>query len=191
MMEPEAMSRFALKSDQQGLELVNPSEGSLTDETALVYHRVEISFASTLDLLSVALVLRNVGLDPAIPQHFSRRSRIEATIRIEARTFVVQSTSSHVSKDVLELLNKLVSIIMIASYDACRCNNVAVGIGYRQDIAGLGLLSALIGNFFAPFFAALWLPSRLSSDKFNSPLMVMTLASKSRWRLPSVLHLRK
>ena len=191
MMEAKTVSCFPLKSDQQGLELVNPSEGSLTDKAALVHNSVEVSFASTFDCLSIALVLRNVGLDPAIPQHFSRRSRIEATIRIEARTFVVQSTSSHVSKDVLELLNKLISIIMIASYDARRCKNVAVRIGYRQDIAGLGLLSALIGNFFAPFFAALWLPSRLSSDTFNSPLMVMTLASKSRWRLPSVLHLRK
>ena len=191
MMEPEAMSRFALKSDQQGLEFVNPSEGSLIDETALVYHRVEISFASRLDLLSVALVLRNVRLDPAIPQHFSRRSRIEATIRIEARTFVVQSTSSHVSKDVLELLNKLVSIIMIAGNDARRRENIAVSIGYREDIARLCLLAALLGDFFAPFFAALWLPSMLSSDKFNSPLIVIILASNRRCKLPSRLHFRK
>ena len=173
MMESKTIGRFSLKSDQQGLEFVNPGKGSLTDETTLVHHRVEISFASTLDPLSVALVLRDVGLDPAIPQHLPRCSRIEATIRIEDSTFVVQSTPLHISKGILELLDKLVSIIMIASNDACRCKNIAVRISYRQDVAGLGLLP------------------RLSSDTFTSPLIVMTLASKRRWRLPSLLHLRK
>ena len=191
MMEAKAMSRFPLKPDQQGLEFVNPGKGSLTHKATLVHDDVEVSFPSALDLLSVALVLRNVRCDPSIPQHLARRSRIEAAIRIEDGTFVLQSTSLHVSKDILELLHKLVSIIMIASNDACRRKNVAVPISYRQDIARLGLLAALIGDFFAPFFAGLWLPSRLSSDKFNSPLMVMILASKSRCKLPSLLHLRK
>jgi hypothetical protein len=191
MMEAKAVSRFPLKPNQQGLEFVNPGERSLTHEPALVHTCIEIALPSALDLLSVALVLRNVRLDPTIPQHLARRSRIEAAIRIENGTFVFQSTSLHVSKDILELLHKLVSIIMIASNDACRRENVAVPVRYWQDIARLGLLAALIGDFFAPFFAALWLPSRLSSDKFKSPLMVMILASKSRWRLPSLLHLRK
>jgi hypothetical protein len=66
-MESKAMSCFPLKSDQQGLEFVNPGEGSLTHETPLIHTLVEISFSSTLDLLSTALVLRNVGLDTPIP----------------------------------------------------------------------------------------------------------------------------
>jgi hypothetical protein len=191
MMEAKTMSCFPLKSDQQGLELVNPSEGSLTDKAALVHNRVEMSFASPFDCLSIALVLRNVGLDTTIPQHLPCGSSVKAAIGVEDGTFVDQSTSLHVSKDVLQLLNKLVSIIMIAGNDTCRRENVAISIGYREDIAGLCLLSSLVGDFFAPFFAALWLPSRLSSDKFNSPLMVIILASKRRWRLPSLLHLRK
>ena len=191
MMEPEAMSRFALKSDQQGLELVNPSEGSLTHEPALVHIRIEIALPSTLALLSVTLVLRNVRLDPTIPQYLPRRSRIEATIRIEDGTFVVQPTSLHVSKDVLEFLHKLITIIMMTRDNSCGRSDVAIPVRYWQDIAGLGLLSPLIGHFLAPFFAALWLPSRLISDKFKSPLMVMILASKSWCKLPSLLHLRK
>ena len=191
MMEATAMSCFSLKSDQQRLECVNPSEGSLTHEAALGHNCVEVSFAPTLDRLSVTLVLRDVGLDPSIPQHLPCSSRVKAAICIEDGTFVVQSTSLHVSKDILDLLNKLISIIMIASNDACRRKNVAVPISYRQDIARLGLLAALIGDFFAPFFAALWLPSRVSSDTFNSPLIEMILASKRRWRLPSLLHFRK
>ena len=190
-MESKAMSCFSLKSDQQGLEFVNPGEGSLTHEPPLVHTRIEIALPSTLGLLSVALVLHNVGLDPAIPQNLPRSSCVEAAICVEDGTFVVQSTSLHVSDDILKLLNKVISIIMMTSYDARRRENVPSSISYRQNVAGLGLLSALIGDFFAPFFAALWLPSRLSSDKFSSPLIEITLASNSRWRLPSVLHLRK
>ena len=191
MRESKTRSRFPLKSDQQGLEFVNPGEGSLAHEAPLVYGRVEMSFASTFDALSIALVLRNVRLDPAIPQHLPRRSCIETAICIEDGSFVVHSTSLHIRKDVLELLDKVISIIMITRYDACRGKDVAVRIGYRQDVAGLGLLSALIGDFFAPFFAALWLPSKLSSDNFNSPLIERILASKRRCKLPSLLHLRK
>jgi hypothetical protein len=191
MMKSKAMSCFSLKSDQQGLEFVNPGEGSLTHEPALVHTRIEIALPSTLDLLSVALVLRNVGLDPAIPQYLPRSSCVEAAICVEDGTFVVQSTSLHVSEDVLELLHKLITIIMMTRDNSCGRSDVAIPVCYWQDIAGLGLLSPLIGDFFAPFFAALWLPSRLSSDKFSSPLIEITLASNSRWRLPSLLHLRK
>ena len=191
MMEAKTVSCFPLKSDQQGLELVNPSEGSLTDKAALVHNRVEVSFASTFDCLSIALVLRNVGLDTTIPQHLACSPRVKAAICVEDGSFVDQLTSFHVSKDILELLHKLVSIIMIAGNDARRRENIAVSIGYREDIARLCLLAALLGDFFAPFFAALWLPSMLSSDKFNSPLIVIILASNRRCKLPSRLHFRK
>ncbi len=191
MMESKAVSCFSLKSDQQGLELVNPRERSLTDEAALVHTRIKVSLPSTFDLLSVAFVLRNVRLDPPIPQHLPCSSSIEAAIRIEDSTFVLQSTSLHISKDILELLHKLITIVMMTRDNSCGRSDVAIPVCYWQDIAGLCLLSSLIGNFFAPFFAALWLPSRLSSDKFNSPLIEMILASKRRCKLPSLLHLRK
>ncbi len=185
------MGCFALKADQQGLEFVNPCERSFTDEAALVHSRVEISFPSTLDRFSVAFIFRNVGLDPPIPQQFPRCARIEAAIHVKDRTVVVQPTALHVSEEVLELLLKRITVMMIASHNPCRGDNVAMRIRYWQDVAGLRFLPSLIGDRFAPFFAALWLPSRLSSDKFNSPWMVMILASKSRCKLPSRLHLRK
>ncbi len=185
------MSCFPLKSDQQGLELVNPGEGSLTDEAALVHHLIEMPFSAALHRLSIALVLCNVGLDPTIPQHLPRCSCIKAAICIEDGTFIVQSTSLHVCEDVLELLDQLITIIVIASYNPCSRKNVPISISYWQDVTGLCLLPSLIGDFFAPFFAALWLPSRLSSDKFNSPLIETILASKRRCKLPSLLHLRK
>ncbi len=185
------MRRLALKSDQQGLKLVNPGEGSLTDEPMFVHNGVEMAFAPTFDRLSVAFVLCNIGLHSAIPQQFACCARIETAIHVEERILVVQPTALHVSKDVFELLLKLIAIIMVTSNNISRRNNIPIGISHWQDIARLCLLSPLICYCFAPFFAALWLPSRLSSDRFNSPLIVMILASKSRCRLPSRLHFRK
>lgn len=191
MVESQTIGRFPLKTDQQGLEFVNPREGSLTDEAMFVHDRVEMPFPSALDRFSVAFVFRNVGFDTTVPQQLSYCPCIKATIHVEDSSFVVQSTVLHISKDLFQLLVKRIAVIVVAGYDAGGGNNIPVGISYRQDVARLGFLSALIGYFFAPFFAALWLPSRLSSDKFNSPLMVMILASKSRCKLPSRLHLRK
>lgn len=191
MMESQTIRRFALKSNQQGLEFINPGEGSLTDEAMLVHVWVEIPFPPTLDGFAVALIFCNVGFDPTVPQHFPGCARIKAPIHVEYGSLVVQSTAFHVSEYVFELLFKLIAVIMVASNDTCCRNNIAISVSYWQDVAGFGLLSPLIGNRFAPFFAALWLPSRLSSDKFNSPLIVMILASKSRCRLPSLLHFRK
>ena len=87
MMEAKAMSRFPLKPNQQGLEFVNPGERSLTDKATFVHNRIEVSLASTFDLLSIALVLCNIRLDPAIPQDLARISRVKAAIRIEDGTF--------------------------------------------------------------------------------------------------------
>ena len=190
-MESQTIGRFPFKSDQQGLECVNPGERSFTDKAVFVHITIEMALASTLDAFSIALVLRNVGNNPAIPQHLPRFTRIEATISIEEGTVIVEFTPLHVLEQLLNRCFQIVTIIMVARYQLCRGNNIAVLGGYWQNIAGLGLLASLIGDCFAPFFAALWLPSRLISDKFNSPLMVMILASNSFCKLPSLLHLRK
>ena len=150
-----------------------------------------MSFSAALDRFSVAFIFCNVGFDPTVPQQFPCRTCIKATIHVEYRTFVVQPTAFHINKHLLELLHKVITVIMIASNHTSGRNNQSIPVGYRQDIAGFCFLSSLVRDFFAPFFAALWLPSRLSSDKFSSPRTETILASKSRWRLPSLLHLRK
>ena len=150
-----------------------------------------MSFTSTFHTFSIPLVFRNVRDDAAVPQQLPCCARVKAAISIKKGSFIVQSASLHIFERVLQLLFELIAIIMLSSDDPSRRDNRTILVRYWQDITGLGFLAALIPDTFAPFFAALWLPSRLSSDTFNSPLMVMTLASKSRWRLPSVLHLRK
>ncbi len=191
MMKAETIGCFALETDQQGLEFVNPGECSLTHEASLVRLVVEMSFSSALDVFPIALVLRNVRNDTTIPQQFPSCTRVKATIGIKERTFIVQSTPLHILEDVLQLLFELKAVVMVSGNDTRRRDDRTVLVRHWEDITGFGFLAALIADAFAPFFAALWLPSRLSSDKFNSPRMETMLASKSRWRLPSLLHLRK
>ncbi len=152
---------------------------------------IEISFSPTFHAFPIALGFRNVGHHATIPQQFAGCPRIKGPIRIEQGTVVVQTTAFQVLEELLELLFKLKGISMLTRNNLGGGKNVATRIRYWQDIAGLGFLSALIGDVFAPFFAALWLPSRFSSDTFSSPLIVRTLASKRRCNLPSRLHFRK
>ena len=191
MVESQTIGNFAFKSNQQGLEDVNPGEGSFTDKAAFVHIMVEMSLPSAFDGLSIALIFNNIGNNPTIPQHLPGFPRVKATISIEERAFIVEVTALHVLEQLIDRLFQIITIIMIACNERGCGNNVSLFVRYWQNIAGLGFLSSLIGNFFAPFFAALWLPSRLISDKFNSPLIVMILASNRRCKLPSRLHLRK
>ncbi len=190
-MESQTIGYFAFKSNQQGLEYVNPGEGSFTDKAMFVHITVEMTLPSAFDGLSVALVFSNVGNNAAVPQHLPCFTRVKATIRIEVCAGIGEFTPLHVLEQLRDRCLQVITIMMIACNRPCRRNNVSLFVRYWQNIAGLGLLAALIGYGFAPFFAALWLPSRLISDKFKSPLMVMVLASKSFCKLPSLLHLRK
>ncbi len=180
VMKAETIGGFAFETDQQGLEFVNPGERSFTHEASLVRLVVEMSFSSTFDMFPIALVLRNIRNDAPIPQQFPGCSRIKATIGIKERTFIVQSTPSHVCEGVLQLLFELKAVVMVPSNDTRRRDDRTVLVRHWEDITGFGFLSTLIADAFAPFFAALWLPSRLSSDKFNSPRMETMLASKRR-----------
>lgn len=190
-MESQTIGRFAFKANQQGLEYVNPGERPFTDKAMFVHISVEMPLPSAFDGLSIALVFSNVRNNSTVPQHLSRTARIKATISIEERTLVVKFTPLQVLEQLLDRCCEIVTIIMIACNQLCRRDNVSLSVGNRKNIRGLRFLSTLIGYGFAPFFAALWLPSRLISDKFNSPLIVMILASKSFCKLPSLLHLRK
>ena len=89
-----------------------------------------MSLSATFDRFAIALVFRNVGFHAIIPQQFPGCTRIEAAIRIEKGTFVVQTTAFHIPERILEFLFELIAIVMIASNDTSRGNNVAVRIGY-------------------------------------------------------------
>jgi hypothetical protein len=67
MMKTETVDCFALESDQESLEHINPGERAFTDEPALVYSAIEMAFSPTFHRFSIALVLSNVGNNPAVP----------------------------------------------------------------------------------------------------------------------------
>src|SRR5919199_125342 len=120
----------------------------------LVHVRLEMPLPSAFDGLAITLVFWNVGDDAMVPQKLARCLGIKATIRIEKCAFDVQAAPLQIFECALELLQKLITIIVVAGDDARRRDNVAVGIGEWQDVAGLGFLAALIGDFFAPFFGS-------------------------------------
>ena len=190
-MEPEKIATFTLKSYQQRPELVDPGEGTFNCEPSFVHVAVEMPLSTTFRRFSTALVFINVRNNASVPEHLACSAGIKTTVRIEECTRIRQSSPFQVSKQLFERLCQLIRIIVIASKNIGRRKNIAIAINQRQDVTGFGFLPALIGYAFAPFLATLWLPSRCNSDKCSSPRTEIRLASKRRWRLPSVLHLRK
>jgi hypothetical protein len=190
-MEPQPVDIFAFKSDQQCPECVNPGKGALNHKVIFVHVSIKMALPAPSDRFSVALVFINIGDDATIPEHFAHSMGVKAAIGIEYRTLVVQITAFHIGEELFDRQFYIKSIVMVASHNLCRGNNVAVLVRQWQDITGLCFLSSLIRDAFAPFLATVWLPSRFSSDKFNSYLTASIPASTSRWKLPSWLHLRK
>ena len=84
----------------------------------------------TFDRFSIALVFWNIGFHAIIPQQFSRCTRIKAAIGIEKGTLIVQSTAFHIPEGMLELLFELIAIVMVASNDTSRGNNIPLCICY-------------------------------------------------------------
>ncbi len=190
-MEPEKIATSALKSYQQRPKLVDPCEGPFNREAPFVHVAVEMPLPTAFCRFSTSLVFINVRNNASIPEHLTCSTGVKTTVRVEEGTLIRQSRTLQVSEQIFEHLRQLIGIIVIASNNIGRRKNISITINQGQYIAGFGFLSPLIGYAFAPFFAALWLPSRCNSDKFSSPHAEIRLASKRRWRLPSALHLRK
>jgi hypothetical protein len=188
-MESEPIAVFAFEPDQQCPKLINPGKRSFNHEPLLVDLAMKLSLSPTFEPFAIAFVLRNVGTHPSVPEQFPCFSRIKCSISVKEGTFVVQPTSLHIFEQLVDCLFEGETIIMLPCNDIGRGDDEAISVDQRNDIAGLGFLSPLISNTFAPFLATVWLPSRLSADKFNSYLIDRIPASQRRWRLPSRLHL--
>ena len=167
-MKSEKVGLLALKPDQEALELVNPRKGTLCDKAFLVHRSVKVALPTALSLLPIALIFSNIGSYTAVPQQFARIFGVKCTVGIKEGICIAQFHLIELIKHVFKPSNQLITIVMVASNHFAAGQNIAVRIRYRNDVAGFCLLATLIGNRFAPFFAALWLPSRLRIDKFNS-----------------------
>ena len=89
-----------------------------------------MAFSPTFHRFAIALVFRDVRFHTTIPQELARCTGIKATIRIEKGTRVVQSTTLQSIEYIFELLFELIAVIVVASNDTSRGNNVAVRLRY-------------------------------------------------------------
>ncbi len=188
-MESEPIHILTLKSKQQRPEFVNPGKGPFNDEAFLVHLTIELPLPSTFDCFPVAFVLWNVGTHASIPQHLPCFSCVKTAIRVEKGRPILQTIALQISKDLGDGCSQVIAVIMATTNDLTCSHNVAIPVNHWNDVAGLRFLSPLVLDTFAPFFATVWLPSRLRTDKFNSYLIDRIPASNKRWRLPSLLHL--
>lgn len=167
-MKAKRVHFLALKPDEETLEFIDPSKRAFRDKAFFVHRAVKMALAPTLGALTIAFVLRNIRPYTAIPKQLTRLFCIKRTISIKIGVSIGKFKLIQLPKQVFEAIGQLITIIMVPSNHFACGKNETIGVGYWDDIAGFGLFSTLIGDRFAPFFAALWLPSRLRIARFSS-----------------------
>lgn len=167
-MKAQRVHFLALKPDEQPLEFIDPSKRAFRDKAFFVHRTVKMALAPALGALTIAFVLWNIRSYTAIPKQLTRLFCIECTIGIKIGVSIGEFKLIQLPKQVFETIRQLITIIMVPGDHFACGKNETIGVSYWDDIAGFGLFSTLIGDRFAPFFAALWLPSRLSIAKFSS-----------------------
>src|SRR5258706_5792833 len=167
-MKAEKIHLLALKPDQETFEFVDACKGSFRRKALFVHGWVKMALAPTLGTLTIAFVFRNIRSYTAIPKQFTGLFCVKRTIGIKVGVRIREFKLIELPKQVFEAIIQLITIIMVPSNHFACGKNETIGVGHWNDIAGSRLFSTLIGDRFAPFFAALWLPSRLRIATFSS-----------------------
>ena len=167
-MKAERVHLLALKPDEQPLKFIDPGKRAFRDKAFFVHRAVKMALAPALGTLTIAFVFRNIRSYTAIPKQFTRLLCVKRTIGIKVGISIREFKLIELPKQVFEAIGQIITIIMVASHHFACGKNETIGVRYWDDIAGFGLFSTLIGDRFAPFFAALWLPSRLRIARFSS-----------------------
>ena len=167
-MKAERVHLLALKPNEQPLEFIDPSKRAFCDKAFFVHRTVKMALAPTLGAFPIALIFRDIRSYTAIPEQFTRLFCVKSTICIKVGVRICEFKLIKLLKQVFQARGQVVTIIMVPSNHFTGGNNEAIGVRYWDNIAGFGLFPALIADRFAPFFAALWLPSRLRIAKFRS-----------------------
>ena len=167
-MKAERVHLLTFKSDEKPFEFIDPGKRAFSDKAFFVHRAVKMALAPALGALTIAFVFWDIRSYTAIPKEFTSLLCVERTIGIKVGVSIREVKLIELPKQVFEAIGQLITIIMVPSNHFACGNNEAIGVGYWDDIAGFGLFSTLIGDRFAPFFAAQWLPSRLRIAKFSS-----------------------
>lgn len=167
-MKAERVDLLAFKSDEKPLEFIDPGKRAFHHKAFFVHRAVKMALAPALSTLTIAFVFRYIRSYTAIPKQFTGLFCVKRTIGIKVGVSIREFKLIELPKQVFEAIGQLITIIMVPSNHFACGKNETIGVGYGDDIAGFRLFSTLIGDRFAPFFAALWLPSRLRIAKFSS-----------------------
>jgi hypothetical protein len=167
-MKAERVHLLTLKPDEQPLEFIDPSKCAFSDKASFVNCAVKMTLAPALGALSIAFVFRNIRSHSATPKQFTGLFCVKRTIGIKVGVSIREVELIQLPKQVFQAISQLIAIIMVSSNHFACGNNETIGVRYWNNIAGFGLFSTLIGDRFAPFFAAQWLPSRLRIARFSS-----------------------
>lgn len=82
--------------------------------------------SSTFGRFPITPILHNVRDASMIPQHFPRSLCINTTLSVKGGSFIVHITAFHVAEELLACVFQLITVIMIASNDRCRGNNLPI-----------------------------------------------------------------
>ena len=167
-MKAERVHLLALKPDEQPLKFIDPGKRAFRDKAFFVHRAVKMALAPAFGALTIAFVFWDIRSHTAIPKQFTRLLCVKRTIGIKVGISIREFKLIELPKQVFEAIGQIITIIMVPSNHFACGNNEAIGVRYWDDSAGFGLFSTLISDRFAPFFAALWLPSRLRIARFNS-----------------------
>lgn len=143
---------LAIKTNEQCSKLVHPGKTAFTCETLLVNSGIEEPFSSPFGIFTVAFVLADVGNEMVIETDFASIKRIKGAVGVEKGTVNGQSQAFDGFESLLKVGFEVKGVMMVAGHDPRRSNHIALSVGNRQNIRGLGSFPALIRHAFAPFF---------------------------------------
>jgi len=146
MVSTQEVGVLTVKADEQSSELIDPGKAVFGSKAMLVNRSVEQTFAPTFGGFAVALVLGDVGDQAMVEADLAGFTGVEGTVSVEKRPGDGQSQALHALESSLEMGLQVEGVMVVARNDACRSQDVAVGIHEGQDVAGLGALATLIGH---------------------------------------------
>jgi hypothetical protein len=185
VMSAHKVSRFAVKANEQGTELVNPGEGSLSGETQLVDFRVEEPFRSAFGLFARTLVFDNVGNDLGVEARPAGGFGIKSGIGVEIATDNRNAEPLDELEGRTERVFQLEGIVVVACDYPGGCQNEPIGIGNGQYVGGFGFLASLIGHRLTAFLGRGVAAVQVEVMRIDLLMNIQNAVLKDRSRLPS------
>ncbi len=113
---------------------------------------IEQALAPAFDRFPITGILGDVGDNSMVKADFASRFGIKGTVCIEVGSLKIQSELFHELEGGLEVILQFEGIVMIARYQRCGRDDIALPVCDGQQVRGLGAFAPLIGDRFAAVF---------------------------------------